>query len=376
MVSRLIVTEAGSAAAPRSPLAGEATASLALRKAAGSAGNNFTPLRLGLALMVVLAHYQWLNGGDFRQFVFPFIYGGFAVQGFFVVSGYLILGSFDRDPNFRRFYVRRVFRIYPLYLAVVLAQTAIMAILVPGGAAAHGAELLRYFAANAAFANFLKRDVGGVLDHLANHGLNASLWTLKIEVAFYAILPALWRLMRRGGPLVLVALFIASATWFAFFVRIGHYDLAKQLPGQLQYFVLGMAGFALRDRIRLGRRAACALALVLGAAITGLIAHHWELPLLYPLLVSAFVIVTALHVPPLRFATDISFGVYLFHAPVIQLSLLLGLYRGDWIGLALTLAVVTSLALQAERYIEAPCIALGRRLTHRASTVHVHPYAP
>ncbi len=341
------------------------------------AGNNFTPLRLLLALMVVMAHYKWLvGGGDYEKFVFPFAYGGFAVQGFFVVSGYLIMGSFDRDPNLYRFYMRRFFRIYPLYLMVVAAQTLAMAILVAGGAEAHGGELLQYFVANASFANFLKPDVGGVLAGLANHGLNASLWTLKIEVAFYALLPALWYLTRRWGLGSLAILFIASTAYFQVLARTGHYDIAKQLPGQLQYFALGMAAFMLRDKIRLDGRAACAAMLALGIAISGLIARHWDFPVVYPLLVGAFVVVTALAVPPVRLRTDISFGVYLFHAPVIQLSLLLGLYRGDGIGLALTLAIVVSLALQAEQYIETPFIALGRRLTHAPPPVPVHPYAP
>jgi peptidoglycan/LPS O-acetylase OafA/YrhL len=115
----------------------------------------------------------------------------------------------------------------------------------------------------------------------------------------------------------------------------------------------------------------------LGAAIMGLTIDQLEIPVVYTLLVGAFVIVTALHVPPVRVSTDISFGVYLFHAPVIQLSVLLGLYRGDWIGLAATAALVMSLAFLAERYIETPGIALGHRLARRpASASKVHPYAP
>src|SRR5690242_18309524 len=136
------------------------------------ADNNFTPLRLLLALLVVLGHFQLLAGVSHPTW--PFDYASAAVDCFFVVSGYLVSNSFDRDPNLQRFYIRRFFRIYPLYLAVVLAQTVILGWLqAPGDAG--GRSLLRYFLVNAVFANFLQYDVGaGVLHGLVNPSLNPS----------------------------------------------------------------------------------------------------------------------------------------------------------------------------------------------------------
>ena len=43
-------------------------------------------------------------------------------------------------------------------------------------------------------------------------------------------------------------------------------------------------------------------------------------------------------------AQDISYGVYLLHGPLIQLSLLTGLYRPGWLGLLGVLAVLFPLA--------------------------------
>ena len=336
--------------------------------------NNFTPLRLALALLVVVAHFKLLDVGDYTNLVFPYIYGSLAVQCFFVVSGYLITSSYDRDPNLFRFYVRRFFRIYPLYLTVITLQTGIMAALVQGGALAHAKELCKYFITNAVFANFMQRDVGGVLRDLPNHGLNASLWTLKIEVAFYAILPALWYLMRRKGLWTLAVVFVLSAVYYELVLRDGYYEYAKQLPGQLQYFVVGMAGFALRDKIRCSQRTALVLMIALAVILSLMTGYHCAVPGVYPLLVGTFVIVTALRVQPVRVSTDISFGTYLLHAPIIQMSLLLGIYRSDWIGLAITTILVSGLALGVEQCIEKPFIALGRRLTQRPSQVAVEPY--
>lgn len=329
--------------------------------------NNFTPLRLTLALLVVLGHFELLRG--VASPVFPFNYASFAVDGFFVVSGYLVTTSFDRDPDLWRFYVRRLFRIYPLYLVVVLAQTLVLGALAPAGFAANAASLARYFAVNAVFANFLQYDLTpGVLTGLDTPGLNPSLWTLKIEIGFYLLLPFLWMAVRRFGVGVLVAVFAASAGYMALLRAGGQFELAKQLPGQLQFFVLGIAAYRYRDRMRIGAGAASIAAIALAVLVTLLLRPHP--PVLYPLVVGALMMTVALRVPPLPFHTDVSFGVYLLHAPLIQLALLFGVYRADWIGLAVLLAVVIGLAIMAERAIELPGIRLGRRLTRpRASVV-------
>src|SRR5512146_2963750 len=83
---------------------------LGMNSAARETDNNFTPMRLLLALLVVLGHFQILAGVNSPPW--PFVYAGAAVDCFFVVSGYLVSYSFDRDRDLMRFYIRRFFRIY------------------------------------------------------------------------------------------------------------------------------------------------------------------------------------------------------------------------------------------------------------------------
>lgn len=327
--------------------------------------NNFTPLRLMLALLVVLGHFKAFTGIHSPDW--PFNYAALAVECFFVVSGYLVANSFDRDPNLRRFFIKRLFRIYPLYITVVLAQTLILGSLEERGFAANLGSMATYLAANAVFANFLQYDVGnGVLTGLIDPSLNASLWTLKIEFAFYLLLPFIWRLLERRGPVALVAIFLLSALYGEVLHRGGHETLAKQLPGQLQFFVLGIAAYRYRQRLWLGNRwVGLALGVALAAFATALMVPRP--PVLYPLVVAALVVTLTLLSPRLHMKTDISYGVYLLHAPTIQLSLLFGLYRPGLDGLALTLAIVVALSFLAERAIEAPGIAMGRRLIRKLS---------
>jgi peptidoglycan/LPS O-acetylase OafA/YrhL len=296
----------------------------------------------------------------------PFSYAAVSVDCFFVVSGYLISSSFDRDPNLMRFYIRRIFRIYPLYVVVVAAQAAILLVLTPPGTSVAGVMVLRYIIANATFANFLQPDLGNdVLSSLPVGTLNPSMWTLKIELGFYLIMPFIWMATRRLGWSLLVMLFVGSAAYQLTLKHAGYFELARQLPGQLQFFVLGIGIYRLRGRPALSPPAACAVTLVVGCAITAM--HHTTLPVIYPLMIAALVALVALKTPALSVETDMSYGVYLFHGPIIQLSLLLGIDRRDWIGLVLTIAVVFALAWIAERIIESPGIDLGRSLIRHAS---------
>src|SRR5207244_3618983 len=107
-----------------------------------------------------------------------------------------------------------------------------------------------------------------VMSGLTDPSLNASLWTLKIEFGFYLLLPFIWLGVRRYGIALLVAIFALSAIYQNGLQHIGELKLAKQLPGQLQFFVLGIAAYMYRDHIKLRQDVALLAAVALGAAMT------------------------------------------------------------------------------------------------------------
>ena len=220
--------------------------------------NNFTLLRLALALMVVLGHFKLLSGTNYP--LFPFDLADAAVDSFFVVSGFLIAGSYERCRGVWSFYTRRFFRLYPMYLCVVLIQTAIMLSLLPRGPFSELHSTLRYLAANLVLANFLQYDIGGVLSGLVNPGINPSLWTLKIEIGFYLIVPAIFAVTRRWGWSMLAVIFAGSVSYNLLTVHFGDVQLARQLPGQLQFFVVGMALYLYGGSLRVSPVVSAAIA--------------------------------------------------------------------------------------------------------------------
>jgi peptidoglycan/LPS O-acetylase OafA/YrhL len=330
--------------------------------------NNFTLLRLLLALMVVLGHFKLLSGTPFPAF--PFNLADAAVDSFFVVSGFLIAGSYERCHGLWSFYVRRAFRLYPMYFCVVVLQAAIMLALLPGGPFSEPRATLNYLAANLLLANFLQYDIGGVLAGLYNPGINPSLWTLKIEIGFYLMVPLIYGATRRWGWPTLALLFVASVAYSIVTLRIGDIRLARQLPGQLQFFVVGIALYLYGERIRVHPLVSAAIAV--GFLVMWSVLHPIP-PGIRPLIVAGFVFTFALCTPVLRLKSDMSYSVYLVHGPLLQTLILLGVFQDTLPFLVGVVCVVLGLSCATERLIERPGNALGyrlaRRLSHRAGVV-------
>ncbi len=325
--------------------------------------NNFTLLRVLLALMVVIGHFKLLSGIQYPPF--PFNLADAAVDCFFVVSGYLIAGSYERTRGLWSFYIRRVFRLYPMYVCIVIVQTLIMLALLPDGPFSEPNATLHYLGANLLFANFLDYDIGGVLNGLHSPGINPSLWTLKIEISFYLIVPVVYALTRRFGWGALMAIFLGSVAYNLVALHFGADRMAKQLPGQMQFFVVGMALYMYGQRLRVPTWVSCIVAVLFLLAWTD---FSPIVSGIRPLVVAAFVFCFALCTPVVRMRSDMSYSVYLIHGPIIQTLIVLGLFRDTLPMLAGVVCAVILLAFIAERLVERPGNEFGRRLSVRVRT--------
>lgn len=146
--------------------------------------------------------------------------GGFVgVDVFFVISGYLIsgiiLGSLARGTfSIGDFYARRVLRIVPALVTVLVASYAIgWAMLFPD----EFRLLTKHLAAGAAFiANLALRREGGYFDIAAETKPALHLWSLGVEEQFYIVWPLVlwigWRL-RHDPRIGILAIGGASLAW-------------------------------------------------------------------------------------------------------------------------------------------------------------------
>ncbi|WP_316169685.1 MULTISPECIES: acyltransferase family protein [unclassified Bradyrhizobium] len=128
--------------------------------------------------------------------------GGFAgVDVFFVISGYLITGIIDRQCednsfSFATFYARRILRIFPALITVVLATFVIAWFVFP---VAEMEALGSNIKGAAAFIeNFmLHEQIVGYFDPGAERLPLLHLWSLGIEEQYYIVWPAVFVLIAR-----------------------------------------------------------------------------------------------------------------------------------------------------------------------------------
>jgi len=188
--------------------------------------------------------------------------GKYAVLLFFLVSGYVIPMSLERHGSLRRFWIGRLCRIYPAYLATI------------------GLVLLLSWAGWLAWTSSLRHQPAAIVlahvtmmsDLLGVRGAVRVFWTLSYEMTFYLVVSGLfvWRLHRRSAwwaaGLGLTAL-IAGARLPD--DLLGATFDARRVTAALLVALVGLSVLAyLRDRL-VPAAGAAGIALVLLPAVNG-----------------------------------------------------------------------------------------------------------
>lgn len=136
------------------------------------------------ALIVVFDHSSYAYMPDFRRELMPeFNTSRYAIMVFFLVSGYIIPASLERRGCVRTFWIGRVFRIYPLWAAVVTAVLALNLI---------GIAEIRTDFGGQSVATVAVAHLTQLQELLGTPNLLLVLWTLSYEMAFYLLVVALF----------------------------------------------------------------------------------------------------------------------------------------------------------------------------------------
>jgi len=289
--------------------------------------NNFDLLRLLFAGTVCLVHVQTLSGFGQLDFVTRILSAAAAVKAFFVVSGFLIFMSYERSSSLWTYAGKRIRRIYPAYVTVVmLCALGLVTVSSARIAEYFSFAWVKYVVANLLFLNFLQPTLPGVFATHHIPEVNGALWTLKIEVMFYLSVPLFAYLIRRLSPLsVILVTYCASIAYAmlmtAFAERTGaeyYVQLARQLPGQLSYFMAGAFFYYFLPWFE-RRSTSCVVAAVVALVVNTV---H-PLPFLEPFALATMVAFFGLFLYCGNFGKygDFSYGVYILHVPIIQLLL-------------------------------------------------------
>ena len=321
--------------------------------------NNFDLLRLLFAGTVCLVHAYELSGFQQLRWVSVVLSPAVAVKAFFVVSGFLIFMSFERSKSLTSYASKRIRRIYPAYFTVVmLCAISMIAVSSKNAGDYFSDPWIKYVVANLSFLNFLHPTLPGVFESNRLSTVNGALWTLKIEAMFYLTVPFFAFAFRRFARFPLLVIFYCLSVAYAGLLTAvaehtgsGIYvELARQLPGQLSYF---MAGAFIYYFLPLFERR---IGLFIFAAVSVLAVNMiFPLPLLEPFAIATMVVFFALYFYVGNFGIygDFSYGVYILHFPIIQLLLYSGWFReSPWYFLIAVICITITGAIAMWHLVE------------------------
>lgn len=175
--------------------------------------NNLDIMRLAAAVLVIFSHaFPIVGASEPRSFLNPtgHSWGNFGVLVFFSIGGYLIAGSWVKDPSVGRYWAKRALRLLPgLLLATLLSAWALGPFFTKLTAA-------EYFSSPATWLYPIQEtllftpawfELPGVFSANPMSDTNASLWTLSIEVSCYLGVMGLF-LMRLTRPALVPAVIL------------------------------------------------------------------------------------------------------------------------------------------------------------------------
>ena len=317
----------------------------------------------------------------FAQHFYHLPWGWTGVNGFFVLSGFLITGilfdSRDAPHRARTFYIRRTLRIFPLYYGIFL-------LLLVSQPLFHWQWSIGWAAWPLYLGNFLRfltplSMVPSTAQQLAGDAQLQSavwpsiklsmghFWSLCVEEQFYLVWPwIVFQIRSRRALLWLCGVVVVAMPLVRVLVN-GHAPgwmldgelLYRVTPFQLDSLLLGglisllYRGSWREQMLKLGHAMAwvlMAVAVVYCARTFHVHEHNWRMSYVYPTwrltwgltfinLLSAALILSVLRpggflyrvfcLPPLRWLGRISYGAYVFHGMLHFLLYYLGSERAD-----------------------------------------------
>lgn len=339
--------------------------------------NSLTILRLSLAVIVAVVHASAIGWGN-QPRVGGVLVGDLAVDGFFVISGFLVMRSAMRLPTLRRFAWHRFLRIMPGFWVCLGVVAFVVAPLVgwltgpsPTSVLSGPQSAVDYVVANGALM-IRQWDIAGLSADLtaspAESAMNGALWTLWYEALCYVLVAVLVvaglvrrlgraepfgvRVLHGHGVLAVTAvvwLWVAGQT--AGVVTVG----PQILPRFLLLFLLGALGLIYAHRVTFTAPLVGAAALTW---IAGLLLFEDYRPVgaagFAYLLLWAAVALPWRWEPP----ADLSYGIYVYHWPVQLVLTAAGFAAaGRVLFTAVSLLLVGGLALASWHFVEAPALA-------------------
>ena len=322
------------------------------------ASNNLDFLRLLLASAVVILHLSHLSGNpiiasysESLEFL-----SKRAVPGFFIISGFLIYMSYEYSKNMESYIWKRMLRIYPAYIVLIFLCAFCFFYLAELSTEDYfNINWIKYLVSNLTFLVFLKPTLPGVFQEHHIQVVNGALWTLKIEVMFYLLVPLIFKLVKIfSAKKVIVFMYVSSLAYNLTLEYLSDFHgmaifktLQNQLPGQMTYFTAGIFAYLYFELVKRYIRY---------FLIAAFVTFYIEIQALEPIALMSVLIFVFMILDfkiDLSKIGDVSYGVYIYHFPIIQVLIALNVFQDSPVLLVLFTYLLTfTFALASWKLIE------------------------
>ena len=311
--------------------------------------NCFDFLRYFFAFSLILVHFCTLT----NQEQFWFVTGQMRVKAFFTITGFLVVYSFLRRNSLKVYCWKRVYRIVPAYVVTILLCFFIGFFFSTASIKEYflSQQSLKYLAANLSFMNFIEPSLPGLFtNNCYGSFVNGSLWSMKYEVLFYIAVPFMIFLMRKVRKIYVLAV--------VFIILTIYNQYHDNSMCTIIYFFSGTAILLYFDWFCKHVKwifPCCILHFCLTLFYDYAFLYYIE-----PLVFSAIIVAVAYYCKPLNFLQrydNISYGLYLYHFPVIQVLVQYKLHQYNiYLTFILSLLITATLAVISWYMIEKPML--------------------
>lgn len=335
--------------------------------------NNLNFLRLLLALLVLVAHAPELADGNRSRELLTRVFhtlsfGEVAVDGFFLLSGYLIVQSWERSAGLWDFMRKRARRLYPAFVVACLLGIFVLAPLAVASPRAYFGRL-NYGQLLSSTLRLEQPEVPLVFAGTPFPIINGAMWSIAYEARCYGLVALVGLLLRRwhrwawlglaGFALVMLPLQHQVNRWeFPFRPQLMKDPV--EFFRLLAFFAVGACFYLFRRFI--GLRGRWAAGAALGAAGLLLVPRLATLGLAtagaYALFWAAFAPLAPLN--GFKRLTDISYGLYLYGWPLQKLLLWYFPAASVWLLLAATAGLASLAGYVSWQWVEAPWLKKSR----------------
>lgn len=327
--------------------------------------NHLTAVRWMLASLVAVGHLWILTEAYEPLTLHGWSASYLAVNGFFILSGLLIAKSLSTRQNIGAYFRSRALRIYPALVLILLAFAFFFSPFFsePGGVSHVTAAETWKFIVRVLLLGNPEGAPGGIFAGNFEQDFNGPLWTIRYEIAAYILAAAAFYIGAAKSLSRTLSLFCVVQV--AYVAAPFVIDL-EQLPAGLlplmrlsSAFLMGMVLWhwpVLRRPPIWSVVALSVLFLIFGGTIAGeLIGNLMLTGIIMRIGLSQTASTTLIKLP------DYSYGIYIWHYPVMQAILFLLPELGPWQLMLLSVPIFTICAGLSWHYVEKPFLKLKIR---------------